>query len=51
MTEPLLIIDDVAITQRNGSARLRAVEKARPDFASAQHSVFEIEVDPGQLDV
>lgn len=40
---------DVAVTQSNGAARLRAVAKACRDFGQrVQYSVFEIEVDPTQ---
>lgn len=45
----VLVTYDVATTEKNGAARLRAVAKACRDFGQrVQYSVFEIEVDPAQ---
>lgn len=45
----VLVTYDVATTEKNGAARLRAVGKACRDFGQrVQYSVFEIEVDPAQ---
>jgi CRISPR-associated protein Cas2 len=45
----VLVTYDVAITHKNGPARLRKVAKACRDFGQrVQYSVFEIEVDPAQ---
>jgi CRISPR-associated endoribonuclease Cas2 len=45
----VLVTYDVATSEKNGAARLRAVAKACRDFGQrVQYSVFEIEVDPAQ---
>lgn len=45
----VLVTYDVATSEGNGAARLRAVSKACRDYGQrVQYSVFEIEVDPAQ---
>ena len=45
----VLVTYDVSTTEKNGTARLRAVAKACRDFGQrVQYSVFEVEVDPAQ---
>lgn len=45
----VLVTYDVAVAEKKGAARLRAVAKACRDFGQrVQYSVFEIEVEPAQ---
>lgn len=45
----VIVTYDVAVAEKKGTARLRAVAKACRDFGQrVQYSVFEIEVDPAQ---